>query len=263
MQESSIMNAIKILIIGCLVFLGAGIANAASVDTSTVTARLVNLSGCTLDTRFTVTGEIRDDPWSDSFVYEVRDASGKYLLDGMYSTAYPTISVVRIGSTVPIWVETHIPGTSQLPITFRVYEYSGQRYQPLGPLGVVLYEQVLYEDDFRAGSSACNALVPVTNTAPIANAGDNITDALPNQIYELNGSQSADPEGDTLLYMWAQIGGIPVIISDPAAVSPTFAMPPGRINEPLVFQLVVFDGEYYSDPARVEVEYRGISRRKD
>ncbi len=69
-------------------------------------------------------------------------------------------------------------------------------------------------------------------------------------LVELDGTGSRDPDGDTLKYEWRQVGGPAVALSDPQAAKPYF-----RAREPGVyrFELRVFDGRQWSDPAAVEV----------
>ena len=73
----------------------------------------------------------------------------------------------------------------------------------------------------------------------------------------LNGSASADPEGEDLTYAWSQTSGEDVSLSDTAAESPTFTAPDQLLNpETLVFQLIVTEdrtGGQSSSPATVSV----------
>jgi uncharacterized repeat protein (TIGR01451 family) len=94
-----------------------------------------------------------------------------------------------------------------------------------------------------------SAASEVTNTATVSTAGDTnaandsaddptqinhapTADAGPDQtvkeqtLVTLDGSGSADPDGDALTYAWAQISGPAVTLSDPTAQKPTFTAPP-------------------------------------
>jgi hypothetical protein len=56
----------------------------------------------------------------------------------------------------------------------------------------------------------------------------------------LDGSSSSDPDGDTLIYAWAQTGGPTVTLSNIHAVKPTFTAP--AVAGALTFKLTVSDG---------------------
>jgi hypothetical protein len=75
---------------------------------------------------------------------------------------------------------------------------------------------------------------------PIADAGPDQTSPTLSTV-TLDGAGSYDPDGDvTLSYEWLQTGGSQqVILSDPAAASPTFVAPDDP--DSLVFSLVVYD----------------------
>jgi subtilisin len=81
--------------------------------------------------------------------------------------------------------------------------------------------------------------VPVPNTPPVANAGADQSIST-NTLVTLNGSSSRDANGDTLSYLWSQISGPSVTISNAASVMPSFtALTAGNY----VFQLTVSDGK--------------------
>jgi hypothetical protein len=76
---------------------------------------------------------------------------------------------------------------------------------------------------------------------PVADAGQNLT-ANPMSSAELNGAQSSDPAGSSDTYLWTQLSGEPVSLSDPTSPTPTFTVPPDPNQSPLVFMLTVTDG---------------------
>ncbi|MEW5767449.1 MAG: Ig-like domain-containing protein [bacterium] len=75
--------------------------------------------------------------------------------------------------------------------------------------------------------------------APTADAGQDITAAAGNLIM-LDASASSDPDGDSLIYIWTQIGTEPEVVSLSSEVQPTFT--PQTTGE-YKFQLVVVDSE--------------------
>lgn len=91
----------------------------------------------------------------------------------------------------------------------------------------------------------------VPNVAPVANAGANQTVSL-GQITTLDGSLSFDDNGDALTYGWVQTGGAPmVVLSDPAAQTPTFTAP--AASAVLTFTLTVTDNAGLADTDKVVV----------
>jgi hypothetical protein len=79
----------------------------------------------------------------------------------------------------------------------------------------------------------------VPNQPPVADAGDDQA-VNTNATVTLDGSGSDDPDGDLpLIYLWAQIGGPVVTLSDLDVVSPTFTAP----SDPavLTFTLTITD----------------------
>jgi len=90
------------------------------------------------------------------------------------------------------------------------------------------------------------------NTAPVANAGSDQQSVGTTLL--LDGSASSDIDGDTLSYLWTIVSpaDTSVTLSDPTAVSPTI-LP--EANQDYVIELVVFDGELYSLPDQMSINY--------
>lgn len=104
----------------------------------------------------------------------------------------------------------------------------------------------------ETASTTVTVIVDPVNSAPTASftiegtldAGETIT---------LNASASVDPEGDSLTYAWAQIGGPGVALSNPTSAKPTFTAPTFDEDVTLEFQLIVTDGALLSAPTTERV----------
>ena len=111
-------------------------------------------------------------------------------------------------------------------------------------------------DDLGA-DSANNATVDITiqntiNESPTANAGDDQTVSEGDNV-TLDGTGSADPNGDTLTYAWSQTKGSTVTLSSSTLVSPTFDAPTVTSEQTLTFSLTVNDGAVNSTPDTVNI----------
>jgi PKD repeat protein len=115
---------------------------------------------------------------------------------------------------------------------------------PIAAAGTQLTFEVTVSDD-RGGVATATAIVNVAaNEPPVANAGPDQNGVRSLQTVTLNGSGSADPFGLDITYQWTQVSGVPVTLSNPNAVNPTFVMPPKPdfiYPHSVVFELVVTD----------------------
>jgi hypothetical protein len=102
-------------------------------------------------------------------------------------------------------------------------------------------------------SSTDTIVVTVRNLAPTANAGPNQA-VLPGTDVTLDGTASSDPNGDTLTYLWTQVGGTTVHLSSPNAVMTTFTAPSDL--GALTFMLTVTDpgGLWHTDSVIINVD---------
>ena len=79
------------------------------------------------------------------------------------------------------------------------------------------------------------------NDPPVADAGPDQTVEEETSV-TLNGSNSFDPDDGIKSYLWKQVSGPSVSLSDPEAVQPTFLAPNvGPNGEALTFELTVID----------------------
>jgi hypothetical protein len=107
------------------------------------------------------------------------------------------------------------------------------------------------------------------DTTTVNVTGDNdppVADAGPNQAVDegkkvvLDGSNSTDPEGGELLYLWSQVAGPSVTLSNTQAAKPTFTAPdvgPGGAS--LTFRLTVTDDGDLKDSENTIVNVRFVN----
>ena len=166
--------------------------------------------GLTAGTLVTLDGTGSSDPEGDSLSHSWQQVAG------------PTVSLSDNNIAQPTFTPT-IKGT----YVFELTVFDGQLY-----------------------SFPDSVTVTVLNQAPVADAGPD-QDLVPvNSTVTLDGSNSSDPDGDSLGYHWLQISDPLTTMSDSNAVNPQFTPPLGGQYE---FQLIVDDGETVSSPDVVVV----------
>jgi hypothetical protein len=118
----------------------------------------------------------------------------------------------------------------------------------VGPGGEALTFQLKVADDGGLqDTDTCLVNVTWINLPPTADAGPdhNISEG---QTATLDGSNSDDPDDGVATYLWTQTGGVPVTLSNPATVKPTFTAPDvGAGGGALTFQLTVTDNDGLQD----------------
>lgn len=92
---------------------------------------------------------------------------------------------------------------------------------------------------------AFEVIDPSQNRRPVARAGGALT-AVVGEVVQLDGSRSADPDGDPLVFQWTQIEGPRVTLDDPGSARPRLvALRPGLVR----LSLMVGDGRSTSAPS--------------
>jgi hypothetical protein len=133
---------------------------------------------------------------------------------------------------------------------------------PLLPINEpeVLTFQLVVDDGALASTAATvNVTVRNLNQAPVAEAMAPAA-AQEGASVMLDGLASYDPDMDAITYLWIQVAGPAVVLSDPAATQPTFTTPlVGPSGATLAFHLVVSDGVVSSAPDVVEVAITNVN----
>lgn len=108
-------------------------------------------------------------------------------------------------------------------------------------------------DDWQEFQEGTNPIDPGDNI-PVADAGPDQTRNLGVTI-RLDGSNSWDPNGDSLTYLWKQESGPAVVLDRPTSAVCRFK---GVEPEDYVFSLTVSDGKVWSPPDQVTVKIHGV-----
>jgi hypothetical protein len=138
--------------------------------------------------------------------------------------------------------------TSGAPVTLSSSTSARPTFSAPNESGTVTF--ALVASDGKADSSSDTVSVTVENLAPTAAAAGTVTAGL-GTVAMLDGSTSADPDGDPLTYTWTQISGPVVTIETVAPGVTRFQVPTMPVT--LVFALTVSDGEATSVTINVTV----------
>ncbi len=113
----------------------------------------------------------------------------------------------------------------------------------VGPGGAAMTFMLTVTDAFGSqATDSCIVNITNGNAPPTADAGPDQT-VNEGDTVTLDGSNSTDPDDGIGSYLWKQLGGSQVTLSDPPAAAPTFPAPDvGMSGESLTFQLTVTDG---------------------
>lgn len=120
----------------------------------------------------------------------------------------------------------------------------------LGKYGTDTSAAAFWFDDFKVDTNRGSFIGPVSNAAPIASAGADIT-VLKGQPFQLDGS-ATDPDGTVASVLWQQTGGTVTGLSDATALKP-FGVAPNTAGD-LTYTLTAVDnGGQSSAPDAVVV----------
>ncbi len=118
------------------------------------------------------------------------------------------------------------------------------------------FELTVTDNSGLTGSDSVIITVTKTNQPPVADAGDDQT-VKPGDKVALNGSESYDPDGAIVSYLWVQTAGTPMKLSDTASVKSEFyAENTDSSGESLIFELVVTDNSGLQNTDRLVINVR-------
>jgi hypothetical protein len=144
-------------------------------------------------------------------------------------------------------------------ITINNKNTANASFTATAPLGGASYDFKLTVND---GEFSSDSIVHVTvahvNHDPVADAGPDQSVPEGTTGVQLDGSNSMDTNGDTLIYSWLQTAGTAVALTGGGTSMPTFTAPPvGPGGEDLTFELTVNDGHGGSstDSVTITVQY--------
>ena len=116
--------------------------------------------------------------------------------------------------------------------------------------GTYVLQLIVHDGSLDSAADLVN--IVTENSLPVANAGPDQTARVGDTV-QLNGSGSSDVDGDALTYRWsfsAVPPGSQAVLSDPAAVQPTFTIDESGTY---VAQLIVHDGSLESVADTVQI----------
>ena len=114
------------------------------------------------------------------------------------------------------------------------------------------YTLQLVVNNGQADSEPRTVVISTRNSPPSANPGPNQTVRIRSKV-QLNGSSSADVDGDVITYHWSLIGaprGSTAYLSNPEVIDPTFIP---DMEGVYTVQLIVNDGRSDSAPSTVTI----------
>ncbi|MBX3349973.1 MAG: SBBP repeat-containing protein [Nitrospira sp.] len=125
--------------------------------------------------------------------------------------------------------------------------------------GQVDFELIVTDARGSNHADYVSVFISNVNQPPVSNAGLDQT-RNENTLVTLDGSNSTDPDLDTLHFTWNQTGGPTVTLTGANTPSPTFTSPNvGPGGALLTFQLVVTDGQVSSGTDTVQVVVQDVN----
>ena len=137
------------------------------------------------------------------------------------------------------WTQTGGPSVTLSDATAAVPSFTAP---PKTASDQTLTFELVVSDGVTSSAADTVTITIPANIGPVADAGTDIS-AVGGALVTLDGTGSADGDGDTLTYNWAQVSGPSVTLSDASAAAPSFTAPAATSSaQTLEFELVVSDG---------------------
>ncbi|MFL5321312.1 MAG: PKD domain-containing protein [Myxococcaceae bacterium] len=118
----------------------------------------------------------------------------------------------------------------------------------------LVFRVVVSDGKDQSVASTAVTIQPVnsTNQPPVASivVAPSVQSA---SMVTLDGTSSSDPDGDSITYLWSQLSGPTVALSDATAAQPTFTAPTVTANATLSFKLTVDDGHGATNSATASI----------
>jgi len=186
---------------------------------------------------------------SNTWNLDFAPVQGNDLVPGHYeiATRFPFQSVTEPGMNV----SGYGFGCNTLTGMFDVISNDGIGSAPNSFL-VMFYQVCDVSGTLLRGSLSVNALDP---RVPFANAGTLQTAVEFNEV-TLDGTASTDSDGFIESYLWTQVEGTTVLLSDASASQPTFmapSLPEGKLSDTLRFELLVTDDQGFKAKNEVSI----------
>ncbi len=184
--------------------------------------------------------------------------------DGAGAFVRSTVSLDGSGSFEPegaalSYAWTQVAGS---PVSLAGANAAVATFEPDVPGDEVLTFELLVSDGIEWSLPALvDIYVANVNRPPVASAfGPAVVAERSAASFVLDGSASADADGEPLSFAWSQVAGVPVALVGADAAAATVEVPEVAVDELLRFQLEVSDGIDVSAPVFVEVQVTNVDR---